>query len=187
MLELQIKNMVCQRCVDAVQTIFKDGKIDIDGVELGKVILKTPLKDEEQQDVSIKLLEQGFELLSSVELKTVNEIKSFLLETLDNTDRILEKNMSYNLSQHLAKDYSYLSKLFSKYEGRTIENYLISLRIERAKELLSYNEKTISEIAIELGFSSIAHLSNQFKKYVGKTPSKFRKITDGERIGLDKI
>ena len=179
--------MVCQRCINVVEEILSNQKIGYLKVELGKVQLSKALKDDERVLFSEQLLNEGFELLSTQELKIVNEIKTFLIRFFNKTGSTIEDNMSAALSKELAKDYSYLSKLFSNFEGRTIENYLIHLRLERVKELLSYKQKTISEIAYELGFSSSAHLSNQFKKHVGISPSMFQKLKDSQRINLDEL
>ncbi|NNE26894.1 MAG: helix-turn-helix transcriptional regulator [Saprospiraceae bacterium] len=187
MIELQIKNMVCQRCIHVVEKILSNQNIDFNKVELGKIQLQSALSDERRKLLMEKLLAEGLELLNSKEMKIVNGIKSFLLSYLAKPELAYNNNISELLSKHMAKEYSYLSKLFSQVEGRTIENYLIQLRLEHVKELLSYNEKSISEIAYELGFSSSAHLSNQFKKHTGLTPSMFRNSINMKRIELDKL
>ncbi len=186
---LQIKNMVCPRCLSSVRTILDDMRIEYNQIELGIVELSKEITHKQKEKLSEKLQTQGFELLSSRESKIINSIKSFVINKVHYLDS--SQRSSYNLSDELSKElhisYSKLSKTFSRVEGITIEHYVLQQRIEKAKELLSYGEKTISEIAFEMGYSSTAHLSSQFKKITGMPPSEFRKFTEKRRKPLDDI
>lgn len=186
---LQIKNMVCPRCLSSVRTILNDMQIEYNRIELGIVELNKEMSEEQKEKLSNKLQTQGFELLNSEESKVINAIKSFVINKIHYTDTSQHSN--HNLSDELSKElhtsYSKLSKTFSRVEGITIEQYLLQQRIEKVKELLSYEEKTISEIAFDLGYSSTAHLSAQFKKITGMPPSAFKKITKNRRKSLDDI
>ncbi|MCB9261176.1 MAG: helix-turn-helix transcriptional regulator [Flavobacteriales bacterium] len=181
--------MVCPRCLSSVRTILDDMQIEYNQIELGIVELSKEITHKQKEKLSEKLQTQGFELLSSRESKIINSIKSFVINKVHYLDS--SQRSSYNLSDELSKElhisYSKLSKTFSRVEGITIEHYFLQQRIEKAKELLSYGEKTISEIAFDLGYSSTAHLSAQFKKITGMPPSAFKKITKNRRKSLDDI
>jgi AraC-like DNA-binding protein len=186
---VQIKNMVCPRCLSSVRTILNDMQIAYNHIELGEVELNKEMSEEQKEKLSDKLQTQGFELLSSRESKVISAIKSFVINKVHYTDTSQHSN--HNLSDELSKElhtsYSKLSKTFSRIEGITIEQYLLQQRIEKVKELLSYEEKNISEIAFEMGYSSTAHLSGQFKKITGMTPTAFKKLSDRPRKSLDDI
>jgi len=172
---LHIKNMVCPRCILVVTNELTAIGAEIIQAELGHVSVNLP--DQLTTDeINSKLKEFGFELLTDKELQVVEQIKVEVLRYLE----LLEKNaVEYNLSDYLVgeigKNYSYLSKLFSKHENVTIENYYISRKIKRVKELLSYNELTLSEIAVQLGYSSVHYLSSQFKRVTGQSVSGYKK------------
>ena len=173
--------MVCPRCLSSVRTILNDMQIEFNRIELGIVGLNNELSEEQKEKLSNKLQTQGFELLNSEESKVINKIH------YTDTSQHSNHNLSDELSKELHTSYSKLSKTFSRVEGITIEQYLLQQRIEKVKELLSYEEKTISEIAFDLGYSSTAHLSAQFKKITGMPPSAFKKITKNRRKSLDDI
>lgn len=181
--------MVCPRCVSSVGNILNDIEIKYNHIELGKVEVHKEITEKQIEKLSEKLRIQGFELLNSEESKTINEIKSFVINKIHYNDAShnSNRNLSDELSKELHSSYSKLSKMFSRVQGVTIEQYLLQQRIERVKELLSYEEKTISEIALDLGYSSTAHLSAQFKKITGMPPSAFKKITKNKRRSLDDI
>lgn len=186
---LAIKNMVCDRCIMMVQRVLEDLGYEVHDVSLGKAKLDKALKEEELDRIHKKLQEFGFELIQKDSPALVEKIKSQLiryrdqLEEKENTDKL-----STFLSESLHHNYSYLSSLFSKQEGITIEQYLIRLKIERVKELLSYQDMTLSEIAWELNYSSVQYLSNQFKSVTGETVSSFRKhMNENSRTSLDAI
>ena len=188
MKKLLIKNMVCDRCITVVRQQIEALGHQISQVELGQVELARPLNASSLKDVESALLDHGFELLKGTDAIAVEKVKKLIL---DHLYRHVQKPNSMNFSDYLAQEttmnYFALSKLFSSTEGITIEKYLILQKIERVKELLVYNQKSLSEIAFELEYSSVAHLSRQFKSVTGLTPSSFRKLGIEGRKSLDKI
>lgn len=187
-MQLYIKNMVCNRCITAVQHVLEDLHLDYTSVQLGEVHLNKTPSDEERAILQGKLQALGFEVLDDQKRRIIEKIKTAIIEQVHyGRDDDRRYNLSALLSSKLHKDYSYLSHLFSEVEGTTIEKYLIHQKIERAKELLVYNEKTLSEIADELGYSSVAHLSSQFKNVTGLTPSHFKNLGNGHRKALDQV
>lgn len=185
---LHIKNMVCPRCIKAVRQVLEQQGHDVADVGLGKAML-TGKPNAAQTDAIAKALEaEGFLLLDDRKHQLVEAIKNFVVETVHYGELDeLNENFSTLLAQRLQKDYHQLSKLFSEVENTTIEQYIIHQKIERVKELLLYGELTLSEISYKLGYSSVAHLSGQFKKVTGLTPSQFKQLKDSERKPLDKI
>lgn len=185
---LHIKNMVCNRCIKVVQDEISGLGFTIKTIELGEVIINEKLSESDLGKITKVLIENGFELIDDKKSQTINRIKTLIIEYIHH-DR--EKPEHVNLSDFLAKeighDYSYLSNLFSSVEGITIEKYLINQKIEKVKELLVYDELTLSEISYQLGYSSVQHLSKQFKKITGLTPSHFRTIKNRKRNPLDKV
>jgi len=156
-------------------------------VSLGEVAIEEKaLTSEQRHQLNSALKAVGFELIDDKRSKLIEQIKNFIIETIHYKEEQPEKNFSELLSQHLHHDYSYLSKLFSEVEGITIEQYIINQKIEKVKELLLYNELSLSQIAFELGYSSTAHLSSQFKKLTGFTPSQFKQMGVQSRRALDE-
>lgn len=186
---LYIKNMVCNRCIYMVDQIFKQSGLEPHSVTLGEVRLSTPPTTEQTKALEQKLHEFGFELLTDQKHRIIEKIKTLVIERIQQDDHYKEKGPLFStlLAEALHKDYSSLSKLFSEVEGITIEKYIIEQKIEKVKEWLAYDELTLSEMADRLGYSSVAHLSAQFKKTTGFTPSTFRKQKDHHRRPLDKI
>ncbi len=185
-MKLAIKNMVCPRCVQAVSQVFASLGITPLDVRLGEAIIAEPLTAEQHADLQRKLEAIGFELLDDQQQQLVEKIKSLVIHHVHQ----LEDNhfvFTDVLQTALNKEYSQLSKLFSEKEGVTIEQYVILQRMEKVKELLSYNELTLSEIAYRLGYSSVAYLSAQFKKVTGLTPSQFKKLGINLRKPLDQL
>jgi len=187
MKKIHIKNMVCLRCINSVRDLFIQLQISYNSIQLGEVVIVNELTLMEQNLLSEKLISLGFELLNNKDSQTVNAIKTYLVETIHYGKHDFNQNISVTLSELLHKDYSVLSKLFSKVEGITIEKYIMYQKVEKVKELLSYKEMTISEIAFELNYSSAAHLSNQFKKVTGLSPSQFKKTNSKLRKTIDDI
>ena len=185
---LHIKNMVCNRCIKVVNDELSGLGFTIKSIELGEVTLKEKLTENDLEKISQVLTENGFELIDDRKSKIINRIRTVIIEFI-HYDK--EKPEHMNLSDFLAKeighDYSYLSNLFSSVEGLTIEKYLIHQKIEKVKELLVYDEYSLNEISYQLGYSSVQHLSNQFKKTTGLTPSHFKKIKISKRKPLDKV
>jgi AraC-like DNA-binding protein len=182
---IMIRNMVCQRCIMSVQELLKQLNIPYSDVLLGEVITgELPQDKREQLATGLKKL--GFELIENRINKLVEKIKKHVLSYLNGiSDHRLK--LSTHITQHLHYDYSYLSDIFSSIEGVTIEQFFILQRIEKVKELLVYEELSLADIAWETGFSSTAHLSAQFKKVTGLTPSHFKKIGAAKRKAIDGI
>lgn len=185
--ELHIKNMVCARCLKAVTEILDSFDYESTSVELGKAYIESE-KPISREALSIALEKDGFELIDDEQSKLISMIKTMVIKYVhQETNEVEQMNISTFLERDLKKSYPYLSSLFSKAEGRTIEKFVILQRIERIKELLVYGEKTISEIAWELGYSSSQYLSNQFKAETGLSPSQFRNLMDKPRKALDEV
>lgn len=182
--------MVCNRCVFVVEEQLKTLNIPFLSVSLGEIDTGDFILSSEQiRRLNTSLKSFGFETLDDKTSQLVEKIKSLLIEYVQQK---LTESSKLNISEYLKNklhyDYNYLSSLFSSISGFTIEHYVIQLKIEKVKELLFYNELTLSEIAFEMGYSSVAHLSNQFKKETGLTPSYFKKLKDvRKRQSLDKL
>lgn len=182
--ELAIKNMVCPRCIKAVDEGFKQMGYQVLAVDLGLVKVKAPVN---LNAISDMLIANGFELLANKDQKLVEQVKINIINLVQSTDLSFHQNLSVWLAQQLNTDYHYLSTLFSEAEGMTIERFFILQRIEKVKELLVYNELSLKEIAYQIGFSSVAHLSAQFKKITGFTTTYFKQIGQQKRKSLDQI
>ena len=186
---LTVKNMVCHRCVLAVEDILHTTGIPFTKVFFGEIHLIDELPEEQKHFLKQKLGAIGFELIDNHTSGLIEKIKKYVIKKARNDVDEKENNikLSNYLSDKLHHEYTYLSSLFSSIEGRTIENFFIEQRIEKAKELLIYGEMTLSEIAYELEYSSVAHLSSQFKKITGLTPSYFKQVGISMRKSLDNI
>lgn len=172
-MQINIKNMVCPRCVMAVEQILDRMGVPYNEVNIGYVDLKRSLSKEETIQFGRELQDIGFEILIERKQKLAEEIKIALQELVNSKEENSLKTSSF-LSERFNLEYSYLSNVFSETQGESIEKYLISLKIEKIKELLSY-EATLAEIASQLQYSSVAHLSTQFKKNTGLSPSEYKK------------
>ena len=184
---LYIKNMVCDRCTMVVKAELDQLTIEYKSVTLGEVELKTAINSDVKQELANKLLLLGFELLDNSKDKTVERIKNLIIQLVHYQESELKINLSQYLVEKLSLDYSLLSQLFSEQEGTTIEQYYILQRIEKVKELLHYKELSLSEIAFKLHFTDVAHLSNQFKKVTGYTPTTFKKLKENNRKQIDNL
>lgn len=182
-----IKNMVCSRCKMIVQAEFEKLQIETLSVELGEVRVQKPLTKEQLAQLSIRLTTYGFELIGSRKARIIEQIKSSIVHIVHTSGEMPGINLSQYLSQKLYLEYHYLSNLFSTVEGITIEQYFIAQKTERVKELLIYDELTLSEIAYRLGYSSVAHLSAQFKKQTGVTPTAFKSERAVKRKNLEDL
>ena len=187
---LLVKNMVCHRCVMAVEQLLTTLSIKFHTVVVGEIHLAETISSEQAVALSNGLAGMGLELIDNKKGGLIEKIKQLVIRKARNEvdDEASRKmKLSAYLSKHLYHEYTYLSSLFSSVEGRTIENYFIEQRIEKVKELLVYNEMTLLEISVELEYSSVAHLSSQFKQITGLTPSHFKKVGSDKRRLLDKI
>ena len=156
-------------------------------VELGEVELEAPIDENIKSRLSNELQLLGFELIDDKKIRIIERIKTIIIDVVHNRDNDLKQNLSAFLSNELGQDYSALSNLFSEVEGTTIAQYFIAQKIEKVKELLMYNELSLSEIAWQLNYSSVAHLSNQFKKITGLTPSYFKQLKDRKRKQIEDL
>jgi len=185
--KLYIKNMVCPRCIDTVRGVFNDLNIETSSIDLGEVMTRTNIAIPQKEELESILRDKGFELLEDNKSKLISRIKSIIIEQIHHSEEVLSVNFSSLLSGHLNHEYSSLSRLFSSVEGITIERFVLKQRIERIKEFIIYKELTFSEIAFRMNYSSIAHLSAQFKKETGMTPTQFKNLKKQDRKSLDAI
>lgn len=185
---IHIKNMVCNRCIKVVKEELQKLGYTVNEITLGEASIISENKIDFQL-INKVLNENGFELIDSRHSRIIEKIKVTIIETIKDMSegKISDIQFSELLQETLNLSYQYLSGLFSSSEGITIEKYIILQKIEKVKELIVYDELSFSEIAYRLGYSSVQHLSNQFKKITGLTPSHFKKIKDNRRNPLDKI
>ncbi|MBI1342433.1 MAG: helix-turn-helix domain-containing protein [Terrimonas sp.] len=186
-MNLYIKNMVCNRCIAAVKQEFERMGLQPLHVAMGEVELKSPITTKQEDQLNKRLKALGFELLDNQKQRQIEKIKTLLIQKVQAGD--LEEHFSITdfLTKSIHKDYSHISRLFSEVEGITIEQFFILQKIEKVKEWLIYDESNLSEIAWKLGYSSVAHLSAQFKKVTGLTPTQFRKLGARHRKPLDGV
>ena len=185
--KLLIKNMVCQRCILAVENIFNELTIPFHKISLGEVDLERKPSDSELKKIDERLNKVGFELIEKRVNKIIEDIKKSVVDYLDLGMDSQNLKLSSFIVKKIPYDYSYLSDLFSTIEGKTIEQFFILTRIEKVKELLVYDQISLTEISYQTGFSSVHHLSAQFKKVTGLTPSHFKRIAADKRKYLDKL
>ncbi len=178
--------MVCNRCVMVVKQEFEKLKLQPLHVAIGEVEIKKPITIKQAQGLNEKLKTLGFELLDDQKQKQIEKIKNLLIQKVQTGEVEEHFSITSFLTAAIHKDYSQLSRLFSEVEGTTIEQFFILQKLEKVKEWLSYAENNLNEIAWKLGYSSVAHLSTQFKRITGLTPSAFKKI-GGSRKSLDEV
>lgn len=179
--------MVCPRCISAVRNELNQMNIDIASIELGEVDIIKELTPDEIQHFDQSIRKIGFELIGDRKSRIIEQIKNEIVYLVHHSDEVLTTNLSTWLADKLHYDYTYLSNLFSEVEGTTIEKYYIVQRIEKVKELLVYDELSLSEIADSLGYSSPAYLSSQFKKVTGLTPTFYKSIKETKRKNIDEL
>jgi AraC-like DNA-binding protein len=185
--KVHIKNMVCPRCITTVEEIFKKLNIDTLAIQLGEVSILNEIDESQKIQLKKELVKKGFELLEDNKSKLIGQIKSIVVDQIHHKSEFLNINFSTLLSEKLNHEYTSLSRLFSSVEGITIERFTLKQKIEKVKELLFYNQLTLSEIALQMNYSSSAHLSSQFKKETGMTPSEFKKINKPRHKSLDSL
>ncbi len=186
-MKLYIKNMVCSRCKMAVKNQLENLGIRSLSVDLGEVDIEGDLSKDELAILDSSLRSLGFELIDNKKSQTIEKIKNAIITSVHHSDYDQKTNLSTFITSQIHQDYNYLSNLFSEVEGITIEKYFIAQRIERVKELIVYDELTLSEIAHQLGYSSVAYLSNQFKKITGFTPSYFKSLKEYKRKNIEDL
>ncbi|HET8962606.1 MAG TPA: helix-turn-helix transcriptional regulator [Chitinophagales bacterium] len=186
-MKLYIKNMVCDRCKMAVKYELVRLGLKPIRVDLGEVETEDELTETQYQKFVSALQGYGFEIIDKSNSRIIEKVKSVIIELIHRSDETIKINYSVHIESKLKKKYNYLSNLFSEIEGITIEQFIIYQKIEKVKELLVYDELSLSEIADKLGYSSVAYLSTQFKKTTGLTPSYFKSIKDKKRLSLDNL
>jgi len=186
---LHIKNMVCNRCIKVVREELEKQDYTVEKIDLGEVIISSDKKKFQLGEIKRSLEENGFEIIDSRNANIIERIKILIIKLIHHSS--IENQSDINLHDEIIKEaslsYQYVSSLFSSMEGITIEKFIIHQKIEKVKELIVYDELTLSEIAIRLGYSSVQHLSNQFKKVTGLSPSYFKKLKSKKRKPLDQI
>ncbi|MFL5762718.1 MAG: helix-turn-helix domain-containing protein [Bacteroidia bacterium] len=186
-MKLFIKYMVSNRCKMAVKETLKSMGLHFIVVELGEVEIMETISVEQRQELKNNLVSSGLELMDDKKAVLIEKIKNVIIEMVHHTDEMIKVNFSDFLSAKLSHDYTYLANLFSEVQGTTIEQFIISHKVERIKELIIYGELNITEIAWKMNYSSVAHLSNQFKKVTGLSPSHFKQLKDKRRTPIEEI
>ncbi len=179
--------MVSNRCKSAVKETLKKLGLHYIFVDLGEVEIMETLNDEQWEMVKLSLHNSGLKLMDDKRAMLIEKIKNAIIEMVHHSDETIKVNFSDYLSKKLSHNYTYLANLFSEVQGTTIEHFIISHKIERIKELIIYDELNISEIAWKMNYSSVAHLSNQFKKMTGLSPSHFKKLKVKRRSPIEDI
>ena len=179
--------MVSARCKMVVKEELKKLGLHFIVVDMGVVDIMEDITAQQREQIRIALLKSGLELMDDKKAVLIEKIKNVIIELVHYADELPKTNFSDYLSEKLNYDYAYLANLFSEVQGTTIEKFIISHKIERVKELIIYDELNLTEIAWKMHYSSVAHLSNQFKKITGLTPSHFKKLKDKRRKPIEDI
>jgi AraC-like DNA-binding protein len=186
-MKLFIKYMVSNRCKMVVKEILKEMNLHFILVDLGEVEIMEDITLEQRELLKNELLESGLELMDDKKSILIEKIKTIIIQMIHHTEEDIKINFSDYLSEKLHHNYNYLANLFSDIQGTTIEHFIISHKVERVKELMIYGELTITEIAYKMNYSSVAHLSTQFKKVTGLSPSHFKQLKDKRRNPIEEI
>ena len=187
LMKIYIRNMVCQSCKVIVREALDELNIPALKIELGEVELKKNISEADKKKLNSKIKKAGLELFEAKQGVLVEKIRREIINYIYETVEKPIKNFSVLLSEKLNHSYKYLSNLFAEVEYKTIEQYIISMRIERIKELILLEEDGISQIADKLHYSSVAHLSNQFKKVTGLSPSHFKRLKEKRRLSIQEL
>ncbi len=179
--------MVCSRCKMVVKSELEKLKLQLLTVDLGEVETVAAISETQKNEIAEHLRGFGFELIDDKKSRLIDKIKILIIDLVHHQNSPLNTNLSSYLSDQLLQDYSALSNLFSEVEDTTIEKYFINQKIEKVKELLLYDELTMSEIAFQMNYSSVAYLSNQFKKITGFSPSHYKQLKDKKRRQIEDI
>ena len=186
-MKIYIKNMACESCKVFVKEALEELDIKPVKVELGEIETKENISDEEKLELNKKIKKVGLELLEKKQGVLIEKIRKVMVDYVYKSDTKPNLKFSVLLSEELDQNYTYLANFFSEVEATTIEQFIIALKIERIKELISFGEDSFSEIAYKLHYSSVAHLSTQFKKVTGLTPSHFKALKEKRRITIQNI
>ena len=179
--------MVSSRCKTAVKSILKEFGLHFILVDLGEVEIMETITADQRESLKASLIDSGLELMDDKRAVLIEKIKNTIIQMVHHSDEMIKTNFSDYLSEKLNHDYTYLANLFSEVQGMTIEHFIINHKIERIKELIIYDELNITEIAWKMNYSSVAHLSNQFKKVTGLSPSHFKQLKDKRRSQIEDI
>ena len=179
--------MVSNRCKLAVKEVLRSLGLHFIVVDLGEVEIMETLTIEQREELKIALHSSGLELMDDKRAVLIEKIKNAIVEMVHHTNEAVKVNFSDYLSEKLNHDYTYLANLFSEVQGTSIEQFIISHKIERIKELIIYDELSITEIAWQMNYSSVAHLSNQFKKMTGLSPIHFKQLKNKRRSPIEEI
>ena len=186
-MKLYIKYMVSNRCKMAVKEELKKLGLHFIVVDLGEVEIMETITADQRESLKASLIDSGLELMDDKRAVLIEKIKNTIIQMVHHSDEMIKTNFSDYLSEKLNHDYTYLANLFSEVQGMTIEHFIINHKIERIKELIIYDELNITEIAWKMNYSSVAHLSNQFKKVTGLSPSHFKQLKDKRRSQIEDI
>jgi AraC-like DNA-binding protein len=186
-LKLYIKNMVCIRCQMVVKAELEKLGLHYNDVRIGEADIIENILPEQLEQLDTALRKSGLLLMDNKKSILVEKIKSAIIELVHYSEEQIRVNLSDYLSEKLNYNYTYLANLFSEIKGITIEKFYLAHKIEKVKELIVYDELNLTEIAYKMHYSSVAHLSNQFKKITGLTPSHFKKLKNKRRSGLEDV
>ncbi len=179
--------MVSNRCKLAVKTELKKLGLHFIVIDLGEVEIMEGLNAEKRSLLKQGLLDCGLELMDDKKAILIEKIKTIIIQMIHHSEENIKVNFSDYLSEKLSHNYTYLANMFSEVQGTTIEHFIIAHKVERIKELIIYGEYNITEIAWKMGYSSVAHLSSQFKKVTGLPPSHFKQLKDKQRTSIEEI
>lgn len=186
-MKIYVKNMACESCKIVVKEALEELDVSPIKVELGEIEIKEELSNEEKKELNKKIKKAGLELLEKKQGVIIEKMRKVMVDYVYKSDEKPNIKFSALLSDELNHSYTYLANFFSEIEATTIEQYIIALKIERIKELIIFGEDTFSEIAHKLHYSSVSHLSSQFKKVTGLTPSHFKALKEKRRITIQNI
>lgn len=186
-MKIYVKNMACESCKVVVKEALRELGIFPVKVELGEIETKVEISDDQKKQLNNKIRRVGLELLEKKQGVLIEKIRKVIIDYVYKSDKKPSDRFSVILSKELGLSYTYLANFFSEVEATTIEQFVIALKIERVKELIIFGEDTFSEIAYKLHYSSVAHLSSQFKRVTGLTPSHFKALKEKRRITIQKI
>ena len=179
--------MVCNRCKTAVKSVIDNHNFQVRTIELGEIEIAEEISPVQLQSLNSELKHLGFEIIDSRKGRIIEKIKNIIVKMVHYSEGTENENLSAYIISQIPNDYKYLSNLFSEVEGTTIEKYFITQKIERVKELLVYDELTLSEISYRMGYSSSAYLSSQFKKVTGLTPTFYKSLKEHKRVNIDNL
>ena len=186
-MKIYIKNMVSNTCKLVVKDALNELNLHYIIINLGEVEIMENISKIQREQLKESLQRMGLELMNDKKTILIEKVKDTIVEMIHYTDNMIKVNFSDYLSEKLNYDYTYLSNLFSEVQGINIQNFVVLLKVERVKELITYDELSISEIAYKMNYSSVAHLSNQFKKVTGFSPTYFKRLRERRRVAIEAI